>query len=170
MSWTNGQALCCSLSVTVSETSKELFSGDDFPSSWMRQVYEEQHILNNLISNPIQDDQLLLLKGSFFELWVLRISALLLPINHQSNGVQNAMAMPSPQGNSLLWQQLMQVLGGELFQTMYSVAQEFNQLCMLETEVALYGGSLIAARGESHQSDLVWSETRKEAPQLKSSH
>ena len=113
---------------------------------------------NHIISNPIQDDQLLLLKGSFFELWVLRISALLLPINHQSNGVQNAMAMPSPQGNSLLWQQLMQVLGGELFQTMYAVAQEFNQLCMLETEVALYGGSLIAARGESSQIEFgqVW--------------
>ena len=84
---------------------------------------------------------------------MLRISALLLPINNQQNngGVQNnAMAIPqsSQQGNSLLWQQLMQVLGGDLFQAMYSNAQDFNQLCMLETEVGLYGASLITARGE----------------------
>lgn len=118
--------------------------------------------------NLSQDDQLLLLKGSFFEMWVIRISGLVQTQtqnghhHHGSNGVQHPVpppmsspqggTLPSPMGSpavSLLWQQLMHVLGADIYHAMNNFAQEFNSWNLLETEIALYAGCLLAAHGNS---------------------
>lgn len=123
--------------------------------------------------NLSQDDQLLLLKGSFFELWVIRISGLIQPQtpnghHHTTNGVSHPVpppmsspqgALPSPMGSprvSLLWQQLMHVLGADIYHAMNNFAQEFNSWGLLETELALYGGCLLAAHGNSYVSSQIW--------------
>ncbi|XP_038047838.1 ecdysone-induced protein 78C-like isoform X2 [Patiria miniata] len=107
--------------------------------------------------NLSQDDQLLLLKASFFELWVIRVSPLVMSMSPQTNGYmsggmgvqghppQAAMA-GSPTGGSLLWQQLCQLLSQDLFGMMSTFAHEMNQLFLLETEVSLFAASLLTAR------------------------
>ncbi|XP_071830701.1 ecdysone-induced protein 78C-like isoform X3 [Apostichopus japonicus] len=118
--------------------------------------------------NLSQDDQLLLLKGSFFEMWVIRISGLVQTQtqnghhHHGSNGVQHPVpppmsspqggTLPSPMGSpavSLLWQQLMHVLGADIYHAMNNFAQEFNSWNLLETEIALYAACLLAAHGNN---------------------
>ncbi|XP_022088265.1 ecdysone-induced protein 78C-like isoform X2 [Acanthaster planci] len=109
--------------------------------------------------NLSQDDQLLLLKASFFELWVLRVAPLVLAVGPLVNGFlsppgsgmgapgpQQALAGGSPAGSSLLWQQLYQLLSQDLFAMMSTFAHEINQLCLLETEVSLFAASLLTAR------------------------
>ena len=102
--------------------------------------------------NLSQDDQLLLLKASFFELWVIRVSPLVMamsPTNGAMHGMvaQASPGMTSPSGGSLLWQQLCQLLSRDLFGMMSTFAHEMNQLFLLETEVSLFAASLLTARG-----------------------
>ncbi|XP_071809407.1 ecdysone-induced protein 78C-like isoform X3 [Asterias amurensis] len=100
--------------------------------------------------NLSQDDQLLLLKASFFELWVIRVSPLVMamsPTNGALHGMgAQATPLTSPSGGSVLWQQLCQLLSRDLFGMMSTFAHELNQLFLLETEVSLFAASLLTAR------------------------
>ena len=95
-------------------------------------------------------------------MWVVRIAPLLMipSAPHTNNGMGPLMASltmdmhhsPSSGVNgmgtgSLLWQQLYHVFGSDLYHAMHQFSQEFNQLGLLETEVALYASSLLAANG-----------------------
>ncbi|XP_071480776.1 ecdysone-induced protein 78C-like [Diadema antillarum] len=106
--------------------------------------------------NLTQDDQLLLLKASFFEMWVVRIAPLLMipaapPASNGMGPLMTSLTLDLHAGTgvattgSLLWQQLYHVVGGDLYHAMHQFAQEFNQLGLLETEVALYTASILAA-------------------------
>ena len=89
-------------------------------------------------------------------MWVVRIAPLLMPAAPLTNGMGPMMTSltmdmhHSPNGmgtGSLLWQQLYHVLSNDLYHAMHQFAQEFNQLSLLETEVALYASSLLASNG-----------------------
>ncbi|XP_041471549.1 ecdysone-induced protein 78C-like isoform X3 [Lytechinus variegatus] len=155
------------------ENQNSHFPTEDLDARGRNQWVQLSHILDQAVSGQVefakaipgfrnltQDDQLLLLKASFFEMWVVRIAPLLMipSAPHTNNGMGPMMTSltmdmhhsPSSGVNgmgtgSLLWQQLFHVLGGDLYHAMHQFAQEFNQLGLLETEVALYGSSLLAA-------------------------
>ncbi|XP_033096151.1 nuclear receptor subfamily 1 group D member 2-like isoform X2 [Anneissia japonica] len=96
--------------------------------------------------NLTQEDQLLLLKGSFFQVWLLRIS----PLLHQ---VENR--MHTGQTLSVIWEQLMILLPRELFHAMYVFADEINHFGLLETELALFCSALLAQRDAHGLSNVT---------------
>ncbi|XP_006817205.1 nuclear receptor subfamily 1 group D member 2-like, partial [Saccoglossus kowalevskii] len=87
--------------------------------------------------NLSQEDQLILLKGSFFEIWLLRMVAF-----YQSDKAIDSLE----NGNASVWNQLTGMLDQELNVPLSQFVDSFSQLPMVETETALFAGLVLTSK------------------------
>ncbi|XP_077994351.1 putative nuclear hormone receptor HR3 [Glandiceps talaboti] len=89
--------------------------------------------------NLSQEDQLILLKGSFFEIWLLRMVSLYQAEKEYggSNGDNSKLS---------LWKDLLGILDPDFSIAVATFAESLSQLPMVETETALFAGLLLACK------------------------
>ncbi|XP_070566431.1 probable nuclear hormone receptor HR3 [Ptychodera flava] len=89
--------------------------------------------------NLSQEDQLILLKGSFFEIWLLRMVALY-------RKETDSAGLPVDNGNISMWRELLGMFDADFSIAIANLAESLSQLPLVETETALFAGVLLTSK------------------------
>ncbi|XP_041367161.1 ecdysone-induced protein 78C-like [Gigantopelta aegis] len=95
-------------------------------------------------SDLSQDDQLILIKSGFFEIWLTRMSRMF-------NKSENVVTFD--EGSLILKDELAVVYSPEFIVAMFDVAASFNLLCLNDTEIGLFTGIVLCSADRHALSD-----------------
>ncbi|XP_069133665.1 ecdysone-induced protein 78C-like isoform X2 [Argopecten irradians] len=96
-------------------------------------------------SDLSQDDQLILIKGSFFEVWLTRMARMF----NKHEGI-----LTFEEGNMIQREELSVVFSPEFVSCMFDLAISFNQLNLNDTEIGLFAAIVLATPDRRGLSDM----------------